>query len=1073
MERDSTGTQHRCPPPEALAAYVDGRLSWYEREHIESHFADCDECREVVADAVMLARTPVEGRFWTIGRSVAAGGAALALAASLILGIRIDSDWLARDPATPHAELVAAVGANRTVQARLTGGFQYAPFRSPGRSGETGRIRVDDYTLLGVAGKIQKRAAANATLENLHALGLAHLVVGEYDGAVTALESAVKQQPSAAMVQTDLAAAYMARAASAGRAADWPRAVETAETAVRLDPHLIEAWFNRALALEGFGLRERAASAWEEYLVRDDDSEWSEEARKRLNELRSPSSSRGASRLRDDFNDTLLPAWAAAHLAGNTGDADAALTRIRTAVTDAELARDRTELQIAEWLTSNAAAGGARADDAAHAVQCFKDVRSLYAAGNMDPLADRARECLAQGGVGTSPLGSSLRLHEAIGAYYKGDLSRAVVMTDAELAHLDVAAQPSLGARWLSLRGGFHYASGSYGAALERQRLALAAYSAAADDPGVASVHQFIAESLRALGETDAAWEHYGQALLRASVLGSDLRRHALWNSVGLAALTQGLPRLAIQMYEATLAPARTSRHAPRLAESLLNQARAYRAVQDPARARALLAEARSVLADVPEGPIRVRLSAELKASEAETLLDFDPAAARTAATSSLDLYAALNTRFRTATLHLIRARASLALGEGRIAEEEFRAGIEVVESERARLEERRLRVSHTDRVWDLYTGLVSRQIAGGLAEAALLTFDRFRGRTLAGSIRVAAKQEMRMRPGATALVFAILPEGIFRWVVNDDVRLDRVGDARALEHASAALSAAVHEANADAVEQALSAIGSIALTGLTPADLREHVVIVPDGVLHGVPFGALRLGPKRLVESHELTVSPTFSAVAGPAEGRTPRPRRDDSVWVLANPKHPSSALPPLPAAIGEAQDVAGRYLDAHVRRGADATGEQFTTALQQRAVVHFAGHAVANEHLPWAGYLALAASSSHPDGRVTVDELLGVRQPRAHTVVLAACSTAAGKMARGEGALSLSAALMAAGVPTVVATLWDIEDAAARRFYSELHAHLAAGKNAAAAVSLVQRAAAARGDSVLHWAAVTTVGA
>jgi CHAT domain-containing protein len=57
---------------------------------------------------------------------------------------------------------------------------------------------------------------------------------------------------------------------------------------------------------------------------------------------------------------------------------------------------------------------------------------------------------------------------------------------------------------------------------------------------------------------------------------------------------------------------------------------------------------------------------------------------------------------------------------------------------------------------------------------------------------------------------------------------------------------------------------------------------------------------------------------------------------------------------------------------------------------------------------------------------------------VVLAACRTAAGAVSRVEGALSLGRPFLAAGVPNVVASLWDIDDAVSRRFFVSFHRSL-----------------------------------
>jgi CHAT domain-containing protein len=57
------------------------------------------------------------------------------------------------------------------------------------------------------------------------------------------------------------------------------------------------------------------------------------------------------------------------------------------------------------------------------------------------------------------------------------------------------------------------------------------------------------------------------------------------------------------------------------------------------------------------------------------------------------------------------------------------------------------------------------------------------------------------------------------------------------------------------------------------------------------------------------------------------------------------------------------------------------------------------------------------------------------ADVVVLSGCQTALGKHVRGEGPIGLARAFMYAGVPRVVASLWQVDDLATaelmKRFY------------------------------------------
>ncbi|HEY7923696.1 MAG TPA: hypothetical protein VII62_10990, partial [Vicinamibacteria bacterium] len=100
-----------------------------------------------------------------------------------------------------------------------------------------------------------------------------------------ALESATAQDPKNAKLQSDLAAAYLVRASRLDEPSDIPKALEAAEKSIEQNDAPVEAWFNRALALEQLHLVDAARKAWDDYLKRDSSSPWAEEAKKRRDEL--------------------------------------------------------------------------------------------------------------------------------------------------------------------------------------------------------------------------------------------------------------------------------------------------------------------------------------------------------------------------------------------------------------------------------------------------------------------------------------------------------------------------------------------------------------------------------------------------------------------------------------------------------------------------------------------------------------------------------------------------------------------------------------------------------------------
>ena len=76
----------------------------------------------------------------------------------------------------------------------------------------------------------------------------------------------------------------------------------------------------------------------------------------------------------------------------------------------------------------------------------------------------------------------------------------------------------------------------------------------------------------------------------------------------------------------------------------------------------------------------------------------------------------------------------------------------------------------------------------------------------------------------------------------------------------------------------------------------------------------------------------------------------------------------------------------------------------------------------------------------------------PSTRLIILAACGTGVGPAFHGEGALSVARPFLVAGVPFVIATLWDVDDAASRAFFVALHRRLAAGQAPASALRETQ---------------------
>jgi Flp pilus assembly protein TadD len=219
-------------------------------------------------------------------------GAALATAACVWLLVGSGRVMWSQRPGRELQALVAAVGTGRTIEPRLVGGFAHGPLLEAVRGRATADVVSPDVRI--AAATLEKAVNERPTAQNLRALGAAHLIMGQFDTAIDALQSAVRQAPTDATVLSDLSAAYLVRGKNEGAPEDYARAASQADKATKANAVLPEALFNRALAFEALSLAREARESWEQYLRLDGRSAWADEARRHLQKLLQQSDARGS-----------------------------------------------------------------------------------------------------------------------------------------------------------------------------------------------------------------------------------------------------------------------------------------------------------------------------------------------------------------------------------------------------------------------------------------------------------------------------------------------------------------------------------------------------------------------------------------------------------------------------------------------------------------------------------------------------------------------------------------------------------------------------------------------------------
>jgi CHAT domain-containing protein/tetratricopeptide (TPR) repeat protein len=379
--------------------------------------------------------------------------------------------------------------------------------------------------------------------------------------------------------------------------------------------------------------------------------------------------------------------------------------------------------------------------------------------------------------------------------------------------------------------------------------------------------------------------------------------------------------------------------------------------------------------------------------------------------------------------------------------------------------------------------------------------------------LRLREIQERVLDPGTLLLEYALREERSYLWIVTPtSLRGYELPPRAAIE--DAARKAYRLLASRDSTlartqtQRALNDLSRMLLQPVAEQLQGQRLVIVADGALHYIPFGALPEPgtPEPLAARHEIVTLPSASSL--PSLVRTsPGPQKSEvTLAVVADPVFssddrrmagrsiagragagpdpaglesasrggPQAGFRRLPFSRGEAQEILALMPPSRRFAALDFAANRETVrsgVLSRYQIVHFATHAVLDtDHPELSGIvLSLVDPGGRPrDGFLRVHEIYQLDLP-ADLVVLSGCRTALGKAVQGEGLVGLTQGFFYAGARRVLVSLWEVEDPATaelmRRFYVGL---LREGKPPAAALQAAQLSMAreSRWRAPYYWA-------
>jgi len=235
-----------------------------------------------------------------------------------------------------------------------------------------------------------------------------------------------------------------------------------------------------------------------------------------------------------------------------------------------------------------------------------------------------------------------------------------------------------------------------------------------------------------------------------------------------------------------------------------------------------------------------------------------------------------------------------------------------------------------------------------------------------------------------------------------------------------------------------------------------QHLVFVPHGLLHYVPFHALHDGDSYLVDRHSVSYAPSASVYAvcqakqGSASG--------DSL-ILGVP----DVQAPLIQA--EAEALSRILRNPRLFLGETATEEVLRTHGRNSRVVHIATHGYFRQDNPMFSSIRLGTS------HLSLYDLSYLQLP-ADLIVLSGCATGLNVVSPGDELMGLVRGLLQAGAQSLVLSLWDVHDESTKEFMIGFYTRLQAGLSKPKAMQATMQELRRSYPHPYYWAPFSLIG-
>lgn len=235
-----------------------------------------------------------------------------------------------------------------------------------------------------------------------------------------------------------------------------------------------------------------------------------------------------------------------------------------------------------------------------------------------------------------------------------------------------------------------------------------------------------------------------------------------------------------------------------------------------------------------------------------------------------------------------------------------------------------------------------------------------------------------------------------------------------------------------------------------------RRLVVAPYQQLHYIPFHALHDGERYVIETREVSVTPSATLLQRCLD--TPAsPLR--SALLVGRPDEYA------PRVADEVAAIAPLFAQSISLVGDDATRTQLQHHAPSADILHIACHGRFRSDNPFFSALHLA------DGWMIVSDAYALRLNCA-LVALSACETGLSALAPGDDLVGLARGFLLAGAPSLLVSLWMVDDAATAELMTYFYRILLTGVRPAAALREAQLILLSTHPHPFFWAPFMLIG-